>query len=184
MNAEVIKPTPAWVHGSGDSGLTYSATGKPVTDWGAIRQYVIDRDGGICQLCRVAQATDADHIWPRRYGGRDHITNLQAACGPCNKSKSAWVNVSRASTGELQVGMGVVCERIDAEIADLQRFIGEIALRHKITQISSAILAVNALRLELARMILNLQVQEAAFKALDERPDADVAQLPQRGESA
>lgn len=52
-----------------------------------MRIIVLHRDNYLCQICKDAEATEADHIWPRRVGGKDTLDNLQAACGPCNKAK-------------------------------------------------------------------------------------------------
>lgn len=32
---------------------------------------------------------DVDHIIPQKYGGPDHLANLQAMCKHCNRSKGA-----------------------------------------------------------------------------------------------
>ncbi len=55
-----------------------------------IRPAVLRRDQGVCQLrfpdvC-VSVATDVDH----KKAGDDHrLSNLQAACAPCHRKKSA-----------------------------------------------------------------------------------------------
>lgn len=60
------------------------------SDWPAIRQRILRRDHGICQiatpgLCTTV-ATDVDHI----HAGDNHRDdNLQAACTPCHRAKSA-----------------------------------------------------------------------------------------------
>ena len=49
------------------------------------------RDGHRCRIqytvCTVV-ATEVDHILPAMGGGSDQVWNLQAACGPCHRSKS------------------------------------------------------------------------------------------------
>lgn len=67
------------------------------TAWNAVRLFVLDRDGWVCQYCRKELAGDdatADHIvskdrWKRegREGDVDDPTNLVAACRSCNSSK-------------------------------------------------------------------------------------------------
>lgn len=56
--------------------------------WQRLRDAVIARDGGICQLrlagC-TAVATTADHIVSPRAGGSDASTNLRASCLNCNE---------------------------------------------------------------------------------------------------
>jgi 5-methylcytosine-specific restriction enzyme A len=58
--------------------------------WQKLSAYVIQRDGGICQLrlpvCTTT-ATTADHITPKARGGSDSLDNLQAACRQCNAAK-------------------------------------------------------------------------------------------------
>jgi 5-methylcytosine-specific restriction endonuclease McrA len=58
--------------------------GRLPGNWRAIRQRVLDRDGGVCQIrldgC-TGWATEVDHIVP----GDDHGEhNLRAACQSCN----------------------------------------------------------------------------------------------------
>lgn len=51
---------------------------------------VLRRDSFECQLrldvC-AGVATTADHIIPKSRGGADTMSNLQAACAPCNGLK-------------------------------------------------------------------------------------------------
>jgi DNA-directed RNA polymerase specialized sigma24 family protein len=54
-----------------------------------VREFVLRRDGFLCQECRKAQATAVDHIWPRHRGGTDAVENLRAICKPCNSRKRA-----------------------------------------------------------------------------------------------
>lgn len=53
----------------------------------AVRQRVLDRDGGVCQNCG-APAEVIDHIWPAIRGGQSTDENLQALCRECNLAKS------------------------------------------------------------------------------------------------
>lgn len=58
---------------------------------------VIERDGGICQLCGQPGADTADHVLARALGGTDDLDNLQAAHGRCNRAKAGReASVSRA----------------------------------------------------------------------------------------
>lgn len=93
--------------------------GKPVLDWPSIRAYVINRDGGICRICFESEATDADHIWPRRLGGPNHIDNLRAACGPCNKKKSASVVIAAASPAEVNQGVEALTKSLRHTLAEV-----------------------------------------------------------------
>jgi hypothetical protein len=90
---------------------------KPVTDWPAIRAWVLNRDGHKCQTCKVSVATEVDHLWPRRLGGSDHIDNLKAICGPCNKAKGARVDLAGATEAQLRLADAALRARIrSAEI--------------------------------------------------------------------
>jgi len=57
--------------------------------WGVIRAWVLHRDRYVCQMtvdghrCG-AHADTVNHIIRREHGGTDAVSNLQAACGPCN----------------------------------------------------------------------------------------------------
>lgn len=53
--------------------------------WDALQRRVIALAGGICAQCG-GKANQADHIRP---GDDDSLTNLQALCSPCHRSKSA-----------------------------------------------------------------------------------------------
>jgi 5-methylcytosine-specific restriction protein A len=58
-----------------------------------LRQWVIVRDGGVCQIrgprCTVA-ATDVDHVVPRTDGGEPYDPdNMRAACRQCNNGRNA-----------------------------------------------------------------------------------------------
>ena len=55
--------------------------------WQAIRAAIL-ADHPLCAECS-ALATDVDHIVPRRQGGSDHESNLQALCHACHGRKTA-----------------------------------------------------------------------------------------------
>jgi len=63
--------------------------------WRKTRQSVLERDGYRCQLPipdgRVCgrPATQVDHRVPVIDGGSDELSNLRAACAPCNARKGA-----------------------------------------------------------------------------------------------
>ena len=59
-----------------------SRTGRP---WQRIKRRVVQRDRGICHLCRRPGATSADHIIPVAHGGAVYeLSNLAAAHHKCN----------------------------------------------------------------------------------------------------
>jgi hypothetical protein len=43
--------------------------------------------GQICNYCGSAENLALDHIFPKRYGGKDNAENLIFACKTCNSSK-------------------------------------------------------------------------------------------------
>lgn len=67
---------------SGPSGRT-GGMGMPGWRWQQIRQAVLARDGGRCQLCGDT-ATQIDHIVPRAAGGANGMDNLRSLCARCH----------------------------------------------------------------------------------------------------
>jgi 5-methylcytosine-specific restriction protein A len=64
------------------------------SDWKRIRLRVLKRDLYTCRIrihCNGARATEVDHIRPIGVfpEGRLQMSNLQAACKPCNAAKGA-----------------------------------------------------------------------------------------------
>jgi hypothetical protein len=100
-----------------------------VTDWPTIREWVLQRDEYRCQICKQRPATDADHIWPRKLGGTDHIDNLRAACGPCNKAKGDRVDVAVATEEQLNLGIFELGRRMDEFEAEQMGFLKELLVR-------------------------------------------------------
>lgn len=58
-------------------------------DWRKLRYQVL-ADHPTCQGCGNAPSTDVDHIKSKRLGGTDARSNLQALCGACHRSKTAY----------------------------------------------------------------------------------------------
>jgi ATP adenylyltransferase len=59
---------------------------------GSLRYAVLKRAGFRCELCGISadeRAIEVDHILPRKHGGEDDLTNLQALCFKCNANKGA-----------------------------------------------------------------------------------------------
>lgn len=48
---------------------------------------IMRRDACTCQYCKVARATEIDHVQPWKQGGLTIASNLVAACEQCNRSK-------------------------------------------------------------------------------------------------
>jgi hypothetical protein len=58
----------------------------------ALRRAVVDRAGGRCEYCQLAQQSQVatfpvDHVSPVSAGGRTHLDNLALACPRCNAAK-------------------------------------------------------------------------------------------------
>lgn len=59
---------------------------------GSLRYEILRRAGFRCELCGVSageRAIEVDHIFPRKHGGTDDLSNLQALCFKCNANKGA-----------------------------------------------------------------------------------------------
>jgi 5-methylcytosine-specific restriction endonuclease McrA len=59
---------------------------------GTARYEVLRRAGFPCDLCGISaeeRAIEIDHIVPRKHGGTDDLSNLQALCYKCNANKGA-----------------------------------------------------------------------------------------------
>ncbi|MCB6184274.1 HNH endonuclease [Leeia sp. TBRC 13508] len=76
-----------------DRGRGSSASRGYGWQWAKLRRQVMERDCGLCQVCQSAgytmPATAVDHILPKSSGGTDALSNLQAICDSCHKSKTA-----------------------------------------------------------------------------------------------
>lgn len=61
-----------------------------VTTWITLRQLILERDNGQCQLCGCnATQYEVDHIRRVVDGGTDHPSNLRTLCHDCHASVSA-----------------------------------------------------------------------------------------------
>lgn len=71
-----------------------------------LRQAIFLRAGGLCEYCRLAQATQVatfpvDHIVPVSSGGRTELDNLALACPRCNAAKWTHTVASDPDSGEV-----------------------------------------------------------------------------------
>ena len=56
-----------------------------------LREKIIERDDGVCQICRKKCSSfelEIDHILPISKGGKTTPSNLQVLCAACNRKKS------------------------------------------------------------------------------------------------
>lgn len=134
------RPSPSGLHKGDD----------PVTDWATIRIWVLNRDEHICQTCKVNVAGEVDHIWPRRLGGADHIDNLRAICGPCNKAKGARIDLAAATRSQLVLARNALRARIETIEAEYNDVVNE-DLRRSVAGDSGAVGALNAIRADVRR---------------------------------
>lgn len=52
-----------------------------------LKLFIMNRDNGLCQICKVEPATEIDHI----LGSSSDSENLRAACGRCNTGRREMV---------------------------------------------------------------------------------------------
>jgi len=45
------------------------------------------QSGLICNYCGAKENLSLDHLFPRKFGGKDNIENLLYVCKSCNSSK-------------------------------------------------------------------------------------------------
>ena len=55
----------------------------------ASRSCVVLASAASCETCKRMKSLEVDHILPRRHGGSDDLSNLQALCYKCNANKGA-----------------------------------------------------------------------------------------------
>ena len=91
---------------------------------GSLRYEVLKRAGFRCELCGVPadeRAIEVDHIVPRKHGGEDDLTNLQALCFKCNANKGARddedFRVIREQINKRQSGC-IFCEISEERVID------------------------------------------------------------------
>lgn len=151
------------------SGLIRGDSDKPVNDWPTIRLWILERDSYLCQICKLRSATDVDHIWPRRLGGEDHVSNLRAACGMCNKTKGDRVDLDTASDWDLLRGIDALRQRMEAFEVEAEQMENLLLVRAMISGRSRAALVqyVATAGARVARLEQIRERCEQAMKAID-----------------
>jgi len=56
--------------------------------WDKVRANILRRDGFLCQVCKIKEAKQVDHITPKSKGGTDQYINLQSICVQCHDIKT------------------------------------------------------------------------------------------------
>src|SRR5262249_39748032 len=113
---------------------------------GSLRYEVLKRAGFRCELCGISadeRAIEVDHISPRKHGGGDDLTNLQALCYKCNANKGA-----RDNTDFRQVRQGrdateagcLFCELAKDRIVSSNLLASAIRDRNPVTPLHSLVL--------------------------------------------
>lgn len=54
------------------------------TEWLALREIILERDGKACARCGIKTKLSIHHIKPRSTGGTDELYNLITLCQPCH----------------------------------------------------------------------------------------------------
>ncbi len=103
-------------------------------EWGAIKQQVYARSGGICERCRHNPGESVHHLtYERKY--REHIDDLRHVCTPCHEYEHGIrkddprlsVPIERPVWPERPIGIGIypasVCALVDIGHTDSGRYL-------------------------------------------------------------
>lgn len=66
--------------------------------WRPLRQYVYERDNGLCQYCKEPVEFNkhhCHHVLELSQGGTNHPTNLKVACVPCHKDRHPFMRSAK-----------------------------------------------------------------------------------------
>ena len=113
---------------------------------GSLRYEVLKRAGFRCELCGVSadeRAIEVDHIIPRKHGGEDDLTNLQALCFKCNANKGARDNedfrVIREGINYRQSGCAF-CEIPEKRIIAYNALAAAMRDKHPVTDLHTLVI--------------------------------------------
>lgn len=60
-----------------------------------IRPKVLSRTNGLCHYCnkdlKINYIWQIEHVWPKRFGGTDELSNLVPSCVDCNEEKWSYI---------------------------------------------------------------------------------------------
>ena len=86
--------------------VTFELNGKqyqwfkrmPDNQWREIRQFVYERDNGICQYCgehTELNECNIHHVFELNQGGTNHPSNLKTLCKNCHKKRHPFMFTAR-----------------------------------------------------------------------------------------
>jgi ATP adenylyltransferase len=108
---------------------------------GSLRYEVLKRAGHRCELCGIPgseRALEVDHILPRKHGGEDDLTNLQALCFKCNANKGDF-RVIREGINARQTGC-VFCEVPDQRVITFNALALAIRDKYPVTELHTLVI--------------------------------------------
>lgn len=113
---------------------------------GSLRYEVLKRAGFRCELCGISadeRAIEVDHIVPRKHGGQNDLTNLQALCFKCNANKGARddedFRVIRESINKRQPDC-IFCEIPDDRVIAVNALAVSIRDKHPVTELHTLVI--------------------------------------------
>ena len=113
---------------------------------GSLRYEVLKRAGFRCELCGVSadeRAIEVDHIIPRKHGGEDDLTNLQALCFKCNANKGARddedFRIIREGINKRQSGC-IFCEVPDERIITYNPLAFAVRDKYPVTELHTLVI--------------------------------------------
>ena len=70
----------------------------PEGQWREVRQFVYERDGGLCRYCGdpvELNKCHIHHVFELGQGGTNHPSNLKTACVDCHKKRHPFMKSAR-----------------------------------------------------------------------------------------
>lgn len=84
-------------------------------NWVERRAIVLHEADYECASCG-GTATEADHKWPKKWGGTDDFENLQALCRSCNASKGDALRYEHMTPARLQATAAIHLDDAKAKV--------------------------------------------------------------------
>jgi 5-methylcytosine-specific restriction endonuclease McrA len=76
----------------------------PIDLWIRLKQFVYERDGGLCQYCKQQveyRSTHCHHTLELSEGGTNHPSNLKTLCIPCHKKRHPFMKNAKERLEEM-----------------------------------------------------------------------------------